>query len=71
MSRSRKKQPYRASRQFDPSCRCHGGCPWCYGNRMYQDSKERAAANAQLREHMQDDPSDDDTRWDRLADVIV
>lgn len=38
------KQPYRKARVFDSSCRCHGGCPWCYGNRMKQArmSAERA-----------------------------
>ena len=34
MSRT-KKQPYRKSRAVDPSCRCHGGCPWCLENRMH------------------------------------
>jgi hypothetical protein len=27
---------YRRSRAFDPSCRSHGGCPWCQGNRQHQ-----------------------------------
>lgn len=30
------RQPYRQSKAFDPSCRNHGGCPWCEGNRLYQ-----------------------------------
>ncbi len=34
MSRSRKKNPYRKSREFDASCRCHGGCPWCRQGRF-------------------------------------
>ena len=35
------KQPYRKSRRFDKSCRCHGGCPYCLENRMHQQRKEQ------------------------------
>jgi DNA repair photolyase len=44
MSRSRKKNPYRKSRRFDLSCRCHGGCPYCYQNRMHSTEKRKLAA---------------------------
>jgi len=33
---------------FDTSCQCHGGCPWCEGNRTYQDRRERQAADDEL-----------------------
>lgn len=46
MSRST-KQPYRRSRRFDASCRCHGGCPWCYGNRQHRHAKQLARAACQ------------------------
>lgn len=48
MSRSYKKQPYRASRRFDKSCRCHGSCPWCRNNRLYNDKRRRQAADDEL-----------------------
>jgi hypothetical protein len=49
MSRTRKR-PYRGSRRFDITCRCHGSCPWCRGNRTIQTQRAMAAVKAQLRE---------------------
>jgi hypothetical protein len=37
------RKPYRDSRVFFMSCRNHGGCEWCQGNRLYS-SKKRAEA---------------------------
>jgi hypothetical protein len=35
------RKPYRRyCEQIDPSCRNHGGCPFCEGNRLYQYHKE-------------------------------
>ena len=39
MSRTVKKA-YTKSKAFDKSCRCHGGCPYCEGNRSYQHRKQ-------------------------------
>lgn len=33
------KKPYTKSKRFDLSCRCHGGCPYCFGNRYYKHIK--------------------------------
>ena len=30
------RKPYRGSKRIDPTCRNHGGCPWCEGNRKYK-----------------------------------
>ena len=30
------RKPYRGSKAFDPSCRNHGGCPWCEENRKHK-----------------------------------
>lgn len=38
MSRTH-RNPYTKSKRFDASCRGHGGCPWCYRNRMYRHLK--------------------------------
>ena len=43
MSRT-KKQPYRKSKAIDPSCRSHGGCPVCLGNRQHANNKRLEAA---------------------------
>ena len=48
MSRSRKRNPYRESRRFDASCRCHGGCPYCESGKQHFDTKRRVAAGEQL-----------------------
>lgn len=38
------RTPYRRSKAFDPSCRNHGGCPWCERNRKYHDLKAEESA---------------------------
>ena len=40
------RKPWRGhkrSRAVDSSCRSHGGCPWCLGNRKHSDPKRGAA----------------------------
>jgi uncharacterized protein (DUF983 family) len=39
MSRTKKKA-YTKAKAIDKSCRNHGSCPWCYGNRMYKHLKK-------------------------------
>ena len=34
-----KREPYYRSKLFDMSCRNHGGCPWCEGNRLFKFKK--------------------------------
>lgn len=34
------RKEYYGSKAIDKSCRCHGSCPVCLGNRMYQHKKE-------------------------------
>jgi len=46
MSRTRKR-PYTKSKAVDASCRCHGGCPVCTGNRLYT---QRRGAEAQAQD---------------------
>jgi len=33
------RKQYRGAKRVDPSCRNHGGCPYCEENRLYQDKK--------------------------------
>lgn len=39
------RKPYYRSARFDMSCRCHGGCAYCYNNRMHSDRKARMKTN--------------------------
>lgn len=34
------RKPYRDSKKFDPSCRNHGGCEYCKGNRLFKFKKQ-------------------------------
>lgn len=45
-----KRQPYRRAKRVDPSCRNHGSCSWCEGNRTYQDKREKEKAKYGLKE---------------------
>lgn len=33
------RKPYRGAKAVDRTCRNHGGCPWCEGNRKYRSLK--------------------------------
>lgn len=35
------RKPYRNSKEFDPMCRNHGGCPYCLNNRLYKFKKQK------------------------------
>lgn len=45
------RKPYRGSKAIAQSCRNHGGCPWCEGNRQYADQKRVEGAESRLREY--------------------
>lgn len=38
-----KRKPYRHSKAFDPSCRNHGGCPYCKNGRKHRTEKRKPA----------------------------
>ena len=35
-----KRKSYRRSKSVDGSCRNHGGCDWCLGNRLHKYKKK-------------------------------
>lgn len=35
------KQAYTKSKKFDKTCRNHGSCSWCRGNRLYKNNKRK------------------------------
>ena len=39
------RKPYRGSKAHTCSCRNHGSCGWCQGNRQHADVKRQQAAN--------------------------
>ena len=45
-----KRKPYRGSKRFDRTCRNHGSCPYCRGNRTAGARRAMAAADDALRE---------------------
>lgn len=42
-----KRKPYYDSRRFDHTCRNHGSCKWCEGNRTYNNKKKLQSVLAQ------------------------
>ena len=45
-----KRKQYRGGKAVDASCRNHGGCPICEGNRLKHNKVREAAADEQLGE---------------------
>jgi len=39
---------YNFAKRVDPSCRNHGSCSWCEGNRRYQDKKSKEKCKEEL-----------------------
>lgn len=34
------RKPYYRSARYDKTCRPHGGCPYCYDNRMHKHRRQ-------------------------------
>ena len=47
------RRPYRGAKSVDSTCRNHGGCPWCEGNRLHNRKKGEAAQEEQVRDFRQ------------------
>ena len=45
------RNPYRKSKAFDRSCRNHGSCSWCEGDRTFSNRKRRKFAENDLKEY--------------------
>lgn len=45
-----KRKAYRGSKAFDYSCRNHGSCSWCEGNRTYKNKKRELKSKDYLNE---------------------
>lgn len=44
------RAPYRGSKAIDKTCRNHGGCDFCLGNRMHSTQKRKARMNCEQEE---------------------
>ena len=42
------RKPYYGSKRFDRTCRDHGSCPWCQGNRKHKYRKPRLDEKEEL-----------------------
>lgn len=45
------RKEYRKAKAFDTTCRNHGSCAYCYGNRTYSYRKRKIAAIEEIREY--------------------
>lgn len=46
------RKEYYDSRAIDSTCRSHGSCPWCTGNRFHKYAKQSIDAKQQLEEYL-------------------
>lgn len=44
------RKPYRKSKAIDSSCRNHGSCPYCKGNRLHNRNKTDMDAKMRIQE---------------------
>lgn len=45
-----KRKKYYGSKELDRTCRNHGGCPHCEGNRMHKNKKKELLAQDLIEE---------------------
>ena len=45
-----KRKPYKGAKAVDKTCRNHGDCEFCKGNRLYQRRKVEEAGNQALKD---------------------
>lgn len=43
------RKAYRGSKHIDKTCRNHGGCDYCKGNRLYSSKKELERVKEQMK----------------------
>jgi hypothetical protein len=50
-----KRKQYRGSKAFDHSCRNHGSCSWCEGNRKHSSIKRLESNKSKLKDFLNDE----------------
>lgn len=48
------RKPYHGAKSFDVTCRNHGGCPHCEGNRLYQTKKKLEKTDSEIKDWEED-----------------
>lgn len=51
ISGKEKRKQYRGAKAVDSTCRNHGSCPYCYGNRTYKNKKTKDAFYLKISEY--------------------
>ena len=46
------RKHYYGSKAVDQTCRNHGSCPWCMGNRLYHSRKLEQAASDSVKDYL-------------------
>lgn len=47
------RKPYRGAKAIDRTCRNHGGCEWCKGNRTHENEKRKLKCEQELKVYEQ------------------
>ena len=55
-----RRKPYTGAKSIDKTCRNHGTCEWCFGNRTFFDKKRRSVADYDLKQYLQSEHLDSD-----------
>lgn len=45
------RKPYRGAKAVDETCRNHGSCEWCHGNRTHKNDKRELAVEQEVSEY--------------------
>lgn len=46
-----RRRPYRGAKAVDSTCRNHGSCDWCKGNRIHRNEKKALGQELELKEY--------------------
>ena len=46
------RKSYYGAKAVDQTCRNHGSCPWCMGNRLYHGRKLEQAASDSVKDYL-------------------
>lgn len=52
------RKEYRGSKLIDKTCRNHGSCDWCYGNRMHSTRQREQQMDDQYEDYIDDEDVD-------------
>lgn len=55
------RKEYHDSKAIDSSCRCHGSCLWCLGNRLYKYKKKHLQMEQKEWEFLDEQQTSEDT----------